>query len=160
MGDLNRVWTPCKICSKYYDFTCEGINNVKKCKKLKLDNSFRNFLVKNHYEVINLRSYDLDKIYFIDNDFPQPRLTDTYDLRNKSLKEIEETLKYGMDFIHTFILSIDDDVRDFIYNNDYIMGHYNIQMVVDNNIKKSLKYRLDRRFDFITYEFLEKDSIL
>ena len=40
------------------------------------------------------------------------------------------------------------------------MGHYNIQMVVDNNIKKSLKYRLDRRFDFITYEFLEKDSIL
>jgi len=160
MGDLNRVWTPCKICSKYYDFTCEGIDNVKKCKKLKLDNSFRNFLAKNHYELINLRSYDLDKIYFIDNDFPRPRWTDTYDLRNKSLEEIEEILKYGMDFIHTFILSIDDDVRDFIYSNDYIMGHYNIKMVVDNNVKKSLKYRLDGRFDFITYEFLEKDSIL
>ena len=52
MGDLSRVWTPCKICSKYYDFTCEGIDNVKKCKKLKLDNSFRNFLAKNHYELI------------------------------------------------------------------------------------------------------------
>lgn len=155
MGDLRRNWDPCKVCKKYYEYTCNS--GIKNCKDFKLDNSFINFLFTRN-------NYNLDKIYFLDKDIKLDiknlHNKEIVDLRNNSFEKISEKLFYGLDFIHTFILSIDDETRDFIFNNDYIMSHYEINMVVDDNVKKSLKYRLDQRFSYITFDFFQKNTIL
>lgn len=155
MSNLKREWNPCKVCKKYYEYTCNS--DIKNCKNFILDNSFKNFLFTRN-------NYNLDKIYFLDKDI-KLNTKDLYnkdiiDLRNNSFEKISEKLLYGLDFIHIFILSIDDETRDFIFNNDYIMSNYEINMVVDDNIKKSLKYRLDQRFSYITFDFFQKNTIL
>lgn len=159
MSDLKREWKPCEICKKYYDYSCENISDIKNCKKFIPENSFKNFLAKNYLKIINSGSKDLDIIYFINKEISIKNL-DCHDLRGKSFENIKEILHYGEDFIHCFILNIDDKTRDFIYNDDYIMSHYDIKMIIDNDVKKTLKYRLDERFNYINIEFLNKDTIL
>lgn len=154
MSDLKRKWNPCKICKKYYDYSC--CESIKNCKNFIPDNFFRNFLSLNGYEIGPLFGQPLDTIYFIDDEVKIPEgIKDFANLRNKDLNTIRETLHYKVDFIHIFFLSINDEIRDFIYNDDYIMSHYKINMVIDSNIKKSLKYRLDERFSYIEYTELE-----
>ena len=146
MSELKKYWNPCKVCKKYYDYECSS--SIKNCKKFIPDNSFRNFLTTNGYGIVELRLNGLDKIYFLDKDNKFSFNDGTLDLRKSSLEEIKDILHYGRDFCHTFILDINDETRDFIYNDDYIMGHYDVKMLVSSNIKESLKYRLDERFGF------------
>lgn len=152
MSEFRREWKPCKVCSKYYDYSCnEGLKN---CKKFIPENSFRNFLVLNNYDIINI-SNDIGKIYLVDDninivdvDFEKEVL----DLRNTHIDKIKEILMYGADSCHVFILSINESIRDFLYFNDYIMSHYDIKMILSTNIKKTLKYRLDQRFNYIEFK--------
>lgn len=152
MSEFRREWTPCKVCSKFYDYSCnEGIKN---CKKFILENSFRNFLALNNYNVVNIFD-DIDKIYLVDDninivdvDFGKEVL----DLRNTHIDKIKEILTYGVDFCHVFILSINESIRDFLYFDDYIMSHYDIKMILSTDIKKTLRYRLDQRFNFIEFK--------
>lgn len=148
MSNLKREWNPCKICKKYYTYECSS--SIKNCKKFIPDNSFRNFLAINNYSLV--KNYDLDKIYFIDKDTKINLNEESLDLRNASLDTIKDILHFGRDFCHTFILDINDDIRDFIYNDDYIMDHYDITMLLSSNIKQSLKHRLDERFKFFEFK--------
>lgn len=157
MGDLKRQWNPCKVCKKYYNYSCP--ESIKNCKDFIPENSFRNFLANNRLQIVHSKPGDLDTIYFIDKNINIDNL-DCHDLRTKSLENIEEILHYGEDFVHCFILNIDDETRNFVYNDDYIMSNYHINMVIDSNIKKTLKYRLDERFNYINIESLNKDTIL
>ncbi len=151
MSNLKRDWNPCKICRKYYTYECSS--SIKNCKKFIPDNSFRNFLALNNKQIVSLSTYDLDKIYFVDKNFKIVNNIGIFaDLRNSSFDDIKEKLHYGVDFIHIFILSIDEETRNFIYNDDYIMSHYDITMLLSSDIKQSLKYRLDERFNFFEFK--------
>ena len=161
MSDLKREWNPCKVCKKYYDYSCEHSIGIKNCKKFIRENSFVNFLALNNKQIVSKGPGDLDRIYFVDKDFNVGKGTGVFvDLRNSSFDDIKEKLHYGLDFIHIFILSIDEETRNFIYNDDYIMSHYSIKMLISSDVRKTLKYRLDERFSFVSIEFFNKDTIL
>ena len=150
MSEYKRNWNPCNICSKYYHYTCEHPTGIKNCKNFNPENSFKNFLALNNFEIKpNCRIDDLDKIYMAEGSIE--KIEDSIDLRNKSINEIIDILSIGFDFnfVHTFIIPIDDKTRESIYNDPYIMSHYEINMIIDKDIKKSLKYRLDQRFNYI-----------
>jgi len=151
MGDLKRAWNPCKICKKYYDYNCDN-NCSKQCYEFVPENSFLNFLAVNNKKIIDAGRYtELDRIYLVEDNFKAGEGFGAFaDLRKCSFDIIKEKLYGGVDFIHIFILPIDKETRDFIYNDDYIMSHYNIKMIISDNVKKTLKYRLDERFGFVT----------
>lgn len=150
MGDLKRAWNPCKVCKKYYDYTCEN-KCTKNCYEFVPENSFLNFLAVNKMEIITTRRYtELDRIYLVEDNFKAGEGFGAFaDLRKCSFDIIKEKLYDGVDFIHIFVLSINKETRDFIYNDDYIMSHYNIKMLISDDVKKTLKYRLDERFGYV-----------
>lgn len=154
MSEFRREWNPCKVCKKYYDYGCDS--GIKNCKKFIPENSFRNFLALNNYDIKNLGMSELDKIYLVDDNVDIVNVVnydkEILDLRNYDIGKILNILIYGIDFCHVFILPIDSNIRDSLYNNDYVMSHYDIKMVLSTDIKKTLKYRLDQRFNFIEFK--------
>lgn len=162
---VRREWDPCKICAYLDNENFE--NTCKECEETKTEdhpsfypaNDFQQFLKKNNYKLdisqnrfdfevcpIIILSDSLDIIdkninlfndfYNIDKEYYKINIHDT-------IEELKNSYK-----LHTiYILSIDKETRNAIYNDEFIMKHYLIYLLYDDSDKrKSLKYKLDKRF--------------
>lgn len=153
MSNIKREWSACKICEHYYNETCDKI--VKKECSFKPSNDFIQFLATNNLQLSNKDNYLQPVMYFVEKDFdislieeiPEKRI----DLRNESIENVILNLsstKIGK----VVFVSIDEEYRNTIYNNDWIMKFYFVRIALNKEYyTKYTKYKLDQRFNIMYF---------
>ena len=150
MSNVKREWNPCKLCKQYYDEKCDNV--VKhECKFIPV-NDFSQFLFTHNFQ-LNYKTYEYKPfIYLIERD--SKYLTDITIREGYKAKLIDPQkenaiyiLKENDDFKTVFFIYNDEDIRDKIYNNYFIMTTYSIGMLLPKDIiKENIESRIDGRF--------------
>lgn len=148
MSCIKRDWSQCKICEHYYNETCDKI--VKKECSFKPSNDFIQFLAANNLQLSNKDNYLQPVMYFVEKDFDISLIEEIpekiIDLRNEQVENVISILS-STKFGKVVFISIDEEYRDAIYNNDWIMKFYFVRMALDKKYAtKYTKYKLDQRF--------------
>lgn len=153
MSNIKREWSACKICEHYYNETCDKI--VKKECNFKPSNDFIQFLAVNNLQLSNKDNYLQPVMYFVEKDFnislieeiPEKRI----DLRNEKVENIISILS-STKFGKVVFVSIDEEYRNTIYNNDWIMKFYFVRIALNKEYyTKFTKYKLDQRFNIMYF---------
>lgn len=153
MSTLKREWSLCKICEHYYNETCDKI--IKKSCDFKAANDFIQFLAKNNLQLTTKDNHLQPVIYFVENNFDISLIEENpekwIDLRNESLDNIIPLLS-SQKFGKVVFISIDEEYRNIIYNNDWMMKFYFVRMALDKEYtNKYIKYKLDQRFEIFYF---------
>lgn len=153
MSTLKREWSACKICEHYYNETCDNI--VKKECSFKPSNDFIQFLATNNLQLTHKDNYLQPVIYFVDKDFDISLIEENkekrIDLRNESIENVILNLS-STKFRKVVFVSIDEEYRNIIYSNDWIMKFYFVRIVLNKEYSKRFtKYKLDQRFRIIYF---------
>lgn len=149
MNSIKREWSQCKICEHYYDEECDKF--VKKDCNFKPSNDFIQFLAVNNLQLIQKYNDLQPTLYFTEQDFDLSLIEEDnekrIDLRNEDINNIISLLR-STKIGKTVFLSISEDVRNLIYNNDWIMKFYFVKMALNKEYATQFtQYKLDQRFD-------------
>lgn len=149
MSSIKREWSQCKICEHYYDEECDKF--VKKDCNFKPSNDFIQFLAVNNLQLIQKYNDLQPTLYFTEQDFDLSLIEEDnekrIDLRNEDINNIISLLR-STKIGKTVFLSISEDVRNLIYNNDWIMKFYFVKMALNKEYATQFtQYKLDQRFD-------------
>ena len=153
MSSFKREWSVCKICEHYYNETCDKI--VKKECNFKPSNDFIQFLSVNNLQLTTKDNYLQPVIYFVEKDFDISLIEENkdkqIDLRNESIENIVPFLS-STKFGKVVFISIDEEYRNVIYNNDWVMKFYFVRIALDKKYAtKYSKYKLDQRFNIMYF---------
>jgi len=153
MSNIKREWSSCKICEHYYNEICDKI--VKKECSFKPSNDFIQFLATNNLQLLNKDNYLQPTIYFVDKDFDISLIEENkdkqIDLRNEPIGIIVPFLS-STKFGKTVFVLIDEEYRNTIYNNDWIMKFYFVRIALNKEYyTKFTKYKLDQRFNIMYF---------
>ena len=149
MSNTKREWIPCRICEHYYNEECD--NKVISNCKFKPTNDFIQFLSNRNLRLSEYDNYLSPTIYFVNDNYVIPNDNTYIDLRDKSIDDILlfiSKTKFGK----KIILPIEEEYRNAIYNNEWVMKYYHIKMLLSKEFsKKDIKYKLDQRFSIEYY---------